>query len=194
MKEREAWFAIQVQALKEKTVARALEGKGFECFLPLRRSAPREDRNVTRVYALFPGYVFCRLDYFDRSALVITTPGVMRLLGRPYAPEPIPDHEIEALQKVVASPLHYEPAELMVGERVRIIRGPLRDLEGTLCMVRSQHRLLVEVTLLQRAVSVEVSAASVRSLDERPSRWRLQGLTLNDESANPAPDVLWSAR
>jgi len=155
MTQRASWFAVQVETLKEKLVARVLEWKGYDCFLPLRRP---EARRSLRSYALFPGYLFCRFDLSDRRSLVVTTPGVLRLVGRGALPEPVPDHEIEALHRIVDSPLPYEPVEVETGGPVRIVAGPLRGLEGVLCQVKAPCRVVIEVSLLQRAVAVEVDA------------------------------------
>lgn len=47
------------------------------------------------------------------------------------------------------------------GDPVRIFRGPLAGLQGTLVGVRNERRLVISVQMLQRAVSVEVDSAFV---------------------------------
>jgi transcription antitermination factor NusG len=131
-----------------------LESRGYEYFLPLRKT----EKKVPA--ALFPGYLFCRLDLSDRRAPLVTTPGVVRLVGNGRAPLPIPDIEIESLRTVLASEL---PAESCgpwsPGQKVRIVRGPLAGAVGSLSYVKNRNRLIVNISILQRAVSVELDEA-----------------------------------
>jgi len=49
-----------------------------------------------------------------------------------------------------------ESADCQRGRRVRVIRGPLRGVEGILLADGAAGRLVVGITLLQRAVSVVI--------------------------------------
>jgi len=159
------WTAIQTRTNREKLVANALPGKGYECFLPLRTVVGQRASSV-RSYPLFPGYVFCRFDVRPSNALIVTTPGVMRLVGVAGVPARIPDVEIESLQRVVAANYCFESMPLiMPGQKVTITRGPLRSLEGTLCDVHGNACFTIRITLLQRSVSVRVPSEWVEAQD-----------------------------
>jgi hypothetical protein len=45
---------------------------------------------------------------------------------------------------------------LCEGDRVRVVVGSMRGIEGVLVKTKSGGRLVVSITLLQRSVSVEV--------------------------------------
>ena len=154
------WFAIQVNQRREEVVSSILANKGFIQFLP-QRKVVREwcDRVVEREIPLFPGYLFCRLDLSTRLLPVLTTPGVVRIVGLGRTPVPVPESEISAIQAIVNSGLAAEPWPIpQVGDRVRIRLGPLRGLEGILIGTKKRRRFVVSVTLLNRAVAVEVDA------------------------------------
>jgi transcription antitermination factor NusG len=53
---------------------------------------------------------------------------------------------------------------LQVGNVVRIEHGPLAGLEGVLEEFRSNFRLIVSVTILQRSVAAEMDSAWIRPL------------------------------
>jgi hypothetical protein len=55
---------------------------------------------------------------------------------------------------------------LRAGVKVRIVRGPLRGVEGHVDSVKSLDRIVVRITLLQRAVSVEIDSGTVLSVAE----------------------------
>ena len=66
----------------------------------------------------------------------------------------------------LASRLPIEPvSELAPGLRVTVMQGPLRGLEGVLVREKAQSRLLLSVTMLNRAVSVEVEANQLALLN-----------------------------
>jgi lipopolysaccharide/colanic/teichoic acid biosynthesis glycosyltransferase len=89
------WFAVRVRSRCEKAVTMAVRQKGFEAFLPVRKSGHREA-------PVFPGYVFCRFDPKYQLAL-LKTPGVLD-----FVEVPIPASEIEAIETAVRSELGTE--------------------------------------------------------------------------------------
>jgi transcription antitermination factor NusG len=159
------WFALRVKPRHERSSAAALRFKGYEEFVPLYRSERRwSDRVKELELPLFAGYVFCRFDSRFRLP-ILTTPGVLCIIGSGREPVPVPDREIEALKAVVRSGLRTEPwPYLEPGCRIGIEAGPLRGIEGTLLEVKGCQRLVLSVDLLRRAVAVEVDRQWVRLL------------------------------
>jgi transcription antitermination factor NusG len=154
------WYALQVRTRYEKTVAEMLHGKGYSPFLPLYKCARRWSHRLKILeLPLFPGYLFCRFNAQHRLP-ILTTPAVIQVLGVSGTPIPINESEINAIRTIVASGLKSQPWPLLeIGTRVRIEYGALCGLEGVLLDFRGRHRLIVSVTLLQRAVAVEVDRA-----------------------------------
>jgi transcription antitermination factor NusG len=148
-----------------KPVSAILRGKGFEEFVPTYRSKRQwSDRVKLMDLPLFPGYLFCRLD-LNRRLPLLTTPGFLYLVGKGKTPEPVDEREILAIQSVVRSRVPAMPwPAVVVGQKVRLERGPLRGVEGIVAKVADQHRIFVNVTLLQRSVSVQVESEWIRSL------------------------------
>jgi transcription antitermination factor NusG len=159
------WFALQVRARQEMGVAQFLESKGYTWFLPSFKCRRRLcDRIKVTEAPLFPGYLFCRFEPQKRLP-ILTTPGVIQIVGYNRTPIPIEESEINALQILVQSGLPNQPWPFVrVGDRVQIESGPLRGIEGILIAVKAGHRLVISVTLLQRSVAVEIDSALVRSL------------------------------
>ncbi len=156
------WFALRVRSRYENTVATFLGGKGYEWFLPLYKSRRRWSDRIKEIeLPLFPGYVFCRFDLQHRLP-ILTTPGVVTVVGIGKRPIPIDDGEIAAIQAAVRSELPSRPWPFLeIGQRVRVEYGPLCGLEGILLDFKGHHRLILSVILLQRSVAVEVDGAWV---------------------------------
>lgn len=147
------WFAVRVTPRHEKVVARSLQYKGYDTLLPLYRKLAR--RRVTE-FPLFPGYVFCRFEPFQRLPVLIT-PGVVQIVGIGHVPVPVDAAEMESLQKVVQAQVAAEPCPFLnVGRMVRINYGALAGVEGILLQVKNSFRLVLAVSLLHRSVQLEV--------------------------------------
>jgi transcription antitermination factor NusG len=172
------WFAVRVRPRAERVVADALLAKGYEQFLPLHLERRRWSDRVTSVeMPLFPGYVFCRFDVRQRLP-ILTTPGVILLVGVGKTPLPIDDEEIASLRVLVASRLQLQAWPcLHVGERVQIVGGPLAGAHGILLRIKSEQRLVVSITLLQRSVAVEIpESCAWPAAPERTSQAMLAAL------------------
>ena len=156
------WYAVYTRHQHEKTVARLLTGKGYETFLPLYAAVHRWKNGVKQLsLPLFPCYVFLR-GPLDRWLPILTTPGIHTVVGFGRQPAMIPRSEIEAIRRVVESPVKAEPHPFIrCGDRVRIKVGPLQGLEGVLLRKKNQWKLLLSVDMLERSVAVEVDATIV---------------------------------
>ena len=159
------WYAIRVKSKFEAVASAALSGKGYEPFLPLYRSRRRWSDRVKQVnLPLFPGYVFCRFDVGTRLP-VLTTPGVISVVGYGREPVAIDEGEIAAVRAIIASGLPAMPWPfLRTGNRVLIEEGPLGGIEGIVLSMKKECRLIVSVTMLQRSMGVEIDRAWVRPL------------------------------
>jgi transcription antitermination factor NusG len=157
------WYALQVQAKREQIVHRALEQKGYELFFPTYVVSRRwSDRMKQIRLPLFPGYIFCRLDPNDRLP-VLTTQGVVQLVGHGKRPVPVAEEEIASLKTILKSALPCMPwSSFVPGNQVVIESGPLMGVQGVLLECRNSDRLVVSVELLNRAVAVEIQATWVR--------------------------------
>ena len=154
------WYALQVRSRKENYVASQILGQGYECLLPTYKSIRKwSDRVKELEQPLFPGYLFCRFDFQDRRPL-ITTPGVLQIVGSGRTAIPVSDEEIRALQLVVSSGVSKQPWPFLeVGQRVRVNYGTLAGLEGILVNLKGNHRVVLSVALLHRSVAMEVDSA-----------------------------------
>lgn len=169
------WFAVQVRAGREAFSAEHLQARGYDVFLPWYLEQRRWSDRVKRIKrALFDGYVFCRIPS-PLHATIVTTPGVIRIVGNHDGPIAVPLDEIEALQRIAETRLSAQPCPFLhTGQRVRIQAGPLRGTEGIVLTIKNQHCLVVSVSLLQRSVAVEIQSAWIDT-DEPPAfDWRAE--------------------
>ena len=156
------WLALQVRSRWERKAASLLSEKGYETFVPLYGSMRSwSDRRKLVQLPLFPGYVFCR-EREGAQGAILTTPGVMRFVGVGGKPAAVDKDELGAVQKMVDSGAAIHPhLYLRKGDAVEIVSGPLEGLKGFVIASQEGARIVVSVTLLQRAVCVDLEPSWV---------------------------------
>src|SRR2546429_1518343 len=161
-----AWHALWTRSHCEQLVHDQLAVKGFNLFLPKIDQWSRRG-GVTRLIRvpLFPGYVFLH-GAMDKGSYVevLKARGLVQVLGERWDRlATIPDGEIDAIQRIVGAKVLTLPYPyLREGQRVRITRGPLADVEGILVRTKPNRGLLVvSVDLLQLSVAGHVDCTWV---------------------------------
>jgi transcription antitermination factor NusG len=161
-----SWYALYTRSRCEKRVRALLEARGIESFLPLvERWRQWQDRRKLVAFPLFPGYCFAQFPRSQR-ATALSTPGVVQIIGNHDGPLPVPDGEIEAVRRLVTCTLPYDPHPYLdAGMAVEVVRGPLQGVRGVLIRKGSRARLVIRVTLIHQAASVELDAFDVKPAD-----------------------------
>lgn len=161
-----SWYALWTRSHCERLVHDQLTAKGFDLFLPeidvwSRRGGIRHRCSAP----MFPGYLFLHHGMDASSYIEVRKArGLVRILGEGWERLAVlSDEEIEAIQAVLRAqqPVLAHPY-LREGQRVRITRGPLANVEGILVRMKPGKGLLVlSVSLLRRSVAVEVDCTVV---------------------------------
>ena len=141
------WVAVLVQMNCEKKVAAKLDKMGIANYVPVQEEEHQwSDRKKKIDRIVIPMVVFVRLaqneeDEFRRLSFIfkfITYPGSKELAT------PIPDEQIEKLKFL----LHNADAKvsiaenLKVGDRVRLVRGPMKGFEGELSYIEENKPIV----------------------------------------------------
>jgi len=161
-----AWHVLWTRSNCERLVADQLTAKGFELFVPELDTWTRAagERRRLRV-PMFRGYLFLHHAMDKKSYLsVAQAVGLVRVLGDSWDRlATIPESEIDALQRVVHARLPVLPhSYLRAGQRVRVTRGPLAEVEGLLVRSKPNKGLVVvSIEMLQRSIAVEVDCTAV---------------------------------
>lgn len=154
-------MALVVRSRHEKSVKTMLDYKGYRTAVPLvrcihtRRSGAAWDSHKP----LIAGYVFVVWNR-ENPFHIVTTPGVVQIVGCGDEPGAITQAEIEALERVAASGLPVTGCGYTrIGETVELVRGPLKGIQGIVLREGKATRLVVGVELLQRSMTVEIDGA-----------------------------------
>jgi transcription antitermination factor NusG len=161
------WSAIHTRSCFEAKVDSALARLSLEHFFPafsqLRTYSSRSTAVVS--FPLFPGYTFARLD----DSLPKQRKLVAQITGACYILDGVSDAEMNTVRLLSSpdhNPLpHHDPitTTLATGTRVTVRSGPLAGLQGVFLQTHRNKpgRLVVQIELLNRSLSVNVDAANV---------------------------------
>jgi len=165
--EEKQWYAIYTRSRHEKVVYELLNDKGIQTFLPLRVLLSQwKDRKKKIESPLFPGYLFTRINILDDFTKVITSKGVVKILGTNGTPIPIPTDEIDSVKTLLKSGLKYDPYPfLKSGMKVQVIRGPLQGIIGKINERLGKYKLLISIELIKRSISVEIDVKDVEPIE-----------------------------
>jgi len=158
----EHWYALYTKPKKEHQVNTYLQGQGVATFLPtMRRKARRRDRPDRVVY--FPNYLFARLD-FDQMphSSVAWMPGVHRIISAGEQPLIVADEVVDLVRRRLVEKEDEGYSEFQVGDTVRIVSGPLRDLDAIFDRPASAaERVRVLLDVMGRMTPVEVDVSEI---------------------------------
>jgi transcription antitermination factor NusG len=159
------WHALFTRHQHEKSVAFALSNKNHEVYLPLYRSVRRWQARAKQLsMPLFPCYVFIR-EGMDRQLQILTTPGVIHIVGWGGNPAIVPQIQLDAVRQIIESCLIVETHPyLQCGDRIRVKTGPLMGLEGILTRKKGVARLVVSMEMLGRSAAVEIDVLNVERI------------------------------
>jgi len=166
------WMAVWTRPRAEKAVARVLEERSVEHWLPLVTARRQwSDRRREVELPLFPGYLFARLPLTGWSNL-LRLPGVLTVVKSGRQPALIREHQMADLRLAINRLLSGNEVleveqDFGPGDRVRVVDGPMAGLVGVVREMRGKRRLLVGFEQIGRALSVSIGAADVEACGER---------------------------
>jgi transcription antitermination factor NusG len=170
-----AWYALWTASHCERLVRDQLLARGFDAFLP--ESPVWSKRGSTRRLIdapMFPGYLFLHHPMDKASYVEVRkTRGLVQVLGDAWDRlHAIPADEVEAIRRVHQAKLPAMPHPyLRVGQRVRLVGGPLAGLTGVLSQTSPDRGVVVlSVHMLARSVAVQVACTDVEPETDAPER------------------------
>ncbi|KPJ69419.1 MAG: hypothetical protein AMJ45_00250 [Syntrophobacter sp. DG_60] len=162
------WYAIYTSARHEQRVYDRLVNKSIHAFLPkMEVWSRRKDRRKRIQVPLFPGYLFVNVDLDPYVRLeILKTPGVAYILGNNGKLTPIPESQIASIQTLLKNDVLIRPYPyLKIGQRVRIVNGPLIGCEGILLRNKTnKQKLIISIDLLKQSISTEIDEFDVEPI------------------------------
>lgn len=162
------WYAFYVRSRSEKQVLARLEEGGFDAYLPLiTRIKQWSDRKKKVQEPLIKSYVFVKTEEISIRE-VLKVPGIifaLKYLGKPAV---VREKEIQNLRILTSGEsemISILPiTELIVGDRIRVMRGPFSGLEGDYIRMKGNYRVIVRMETLGTMISVDIPANYIEKM------------------------------
>lgn len=168
------WFVAVVKNNTEKAVLERMLKLGYECYVPIQKEI-RIWRNGKRAIVdrvVIPSLVFIHCTEAVRRD-VVSLPFIIRFLTNRAGSSPeglnkplaiIPDSQIRTLQFMVGNsdtPVTFTPCIYRQGDKIRVIRGNLKGLEGEVQVVDERHSELSVVIGLLGSAKLTIDTVDV---------------------------------
>jgi transcription antitermination factor NusG len=159
------WYAVFTVPQNEKSVVKHLNLREVESFLPTYETVRvwKNRQRMKIVLPLFPSYLFVRINRRER-AKVLQSPGVLQIVGNGKEYVALPDPEIEFLRTGLCKERVEPCREFFIGEKVRIKRGVMQGVCGTLMRKASGLRFVLSLELINQHVAAQVDIEDLEPL------------------------------
>lgn len=162
--EQQRWYTLQTKPQKESFVEQRLKNRGLEVFLPWIRQRRRiGTRYVWASVPLFPGYLFCRLEFATEGRAIRYWPGVKDFVMFGEIVADVGDEVVGMLkERCPGGFARIEVRPYVRGEKVLIKEGALTGLEGVFeRQMKSKDRVAVLLELLGRETRLVVASHQI---------------------------------
>lgn len=162
------WLVAYVRMHHEKKTRDRLAAMGIESFLPIQEEIRQwSDRRKKMERVVIPMMLFVHVDREERDR-VLTLSSVSRymVLRGESAPAVIPDRQMERFKFMLdysEDTIELSTDMLAPGELVKVIKGPLKGLEGELITVNGNSKVVVRLSVLG-CVCVDMGAGMVEKM------------------------------
>lgn len=163
------WFAIYTRYKREKTVAKSLQRKGINCYLPIQKLTRYYARKVKHVdLPLINCYLFVKITK-EEYVPVLETQDVVRFVNFSRNLVAIPEEEINIMQRIVGEikEVSAEPGRFYPGAEVEIIGGQLTGLQGILLEQKNEKNFVVELNNLGYALLMHIDPSLLELVRKR---------------------------
>ena len=165
-KQTSKWFLVFTKTKEEQRAKTNLENQGFQIFLPLVAFAKKNQSKSTTLEALFPRYLFIKLNLErDNWTCIKSTRGVshMVVFGQRFAEMP---HQVIEHLKSGADENHiFRQAitrqEFQKGDKLVIEKGVFKDKEATFLSKKSKERVRILLRFVNHLITAEIPASDV---------------------------------
>ena len=170
------WFLVHTYSgsekkalinLQERIKGYGVEDKILKVILPVDYySVVERGKRKVKPRRVFPGYLIVQMILDDQTWFVVrNTPGVLGFVGSGGKPTPLTEKEVEVLLNRIGEEEAREKMNFEVGDRVKILAGPFKDMEGTVQEIdeaKGKSKVLLE--MFGREMPVEIKSEFIQKI------------------------------
>jgi transcriptional antiterminator NusG len=170
------WYVIHTYSGHEENVAQQLNSRVnalnlthliHEALVPTQDKIKIvRGKKQTIKEKIFPGYILVKLIFNDDSWMAVrNTPSITGFVGIGKNPTPIPETEVDTIQKFAAQQAPKFVTAFSLDEAVKISDGPFAEFLGTVSSIdETKGKLTVLVSIFGRETPVELDFLQVAKI------------------------------
>ena len=125
------WYVIQTKVREEGRATFFLRQLGIEVYFPKMEFCTMTGTKATMARKpLFPNYIFAHFDAQKDLSKVSWTKGVQKILPESPTPVPLDEEIIKSIKSLAGNDDVVRKRRFKKNERIRVIRGPMKDIMG----------------------------------------------------------------
>jgi transcriptional antiterminator NusG len=166
------WYVLHVISGKENTIEKFISKLGTDSlkpFLPRKKLKIRKS-GITKdiIKPLYPGYIFIiGIWNLNEAKKIVKLPGAVKFIGGLYSPGTLKNDEKEIINKIIKDGVAEYSKVVKEGTKIKIISGPLKELEGVIQSVdRRKQKAIVSLPLLNSIVKVTLGFEYMKESEE----------------------------
>ena len=166
------WYVLYTKSRCEKKIADLLSKRNVENYCPLNRVYRQwSDRKKMVTEPLFNSYVFIHACEEELNAIKKLSNNIVNVVYWLGKPAIIKNEEIEQIRFFLNeySNVTIEKQPVRMNEMVRIIKGPFRNLEGTVAAIKN-NMVVLSLPSLGYKMMAEVNLSNIEILNKDFSR------------------------
>lgn len=154
-------------SLEDRLIATGLSQFASKIIVPVQKKIVVSDGKKKEVEEkIFPGYVLVRMALNDEVwHLIRGTDHVTGFIGTGTNPLPLPQHEVDAILKVMKQDAPKFEAKFKEGDSVTVLEGPFKEFLGKVESINEdQGKAKVLISSFGREVPVEFDISQISPL------------------------------
>ncbi|MFH0755494.1 MAG: transcription termination/antitermination protein NusG [bacterium] len=170
------WYAIHTYAGYENAVVRNLKQRIdslnmndviFDVLVPVEKKIKiKNNKRIEEEEKIYPGYILVDMIVTDESWFVVrNTPRVTGFIGTGVYPVPLSEKEVGFFLKNMDLNKIAYAIDFVIGDNVKIIDGPFKDLEGKINEIDSEKgKAHIMILMFGRETSVELDLLQIKKI------------------------------
>lgn len=157
------WYVFYTRSRQEKKVKELLIRSGYEVFLPTQKVMRQwSDRKKKVEVPLFHSYIFVR-EQPHRIPEILQTPGIAWNIRHNGKPAILRQEEFDLINRFITTGYFMETSgeveSFEVGDRARVVDGPLAGVTGMLTGRDNNQRFSIMLEGIQQVIQVQLPAS-----------------------------------
>lgn len=165
------WYIVYTKSRSEKKLAKLLEKFKIINYLPLLNIRKKwSDRFKFVETAVFPSYIFVKIQYFQEKNKILILPGVMHFVTINHEPQTVDEANINGIKEMIAKYPDtinlIKEKELVLGKKIKVKYGAFKGINGIIIKInKNKSRLVIQIPVGNISAEINTEDLGLGEID-----------------------------